>query len=42
MPSMQALIPSIVPVPILPRAIAAAAPAQQTAIISGPANGGLV
>lgn len=42
MPSMQALIPSIVPVPILPRAIAAAATAQQTAIISGPAIGGLL
>jgi predicted MFS family arabinose efflux permease len=39
---MQALIPSIVPVPILPRAIAAAATAQQTAIISGPAIGGLL
>jgi hypothetical protein len=42
MPSMQALIPSIVPVPILPRAIAAAATAQQTAIISGPAIGGFL
>ena len=42
MPVMQALIPSIVPVPLLPRAIAAAATAQQTAIISGPAIGGLL
>jgi MFS family permease len=42
MPVMQALIPSIVPVAILPRAIAAAATAQQTAIISGPAIGGLL
>jgi MFS family permease len=42
MPSMQALIPSIVPVMILPRAIAAAATAQQTAIISGPALGGVL
>ncbi len=42
MPSMQALIPSIVPVIILPRAIAAAATAQQTAIISGPAIGGVL
>jgi MFS family permease len=42
MPCMQALIPSIVPVVILPRAIAAAATAQQTAIISGPAIGGLL
>jgi MFS family permease len=42
MPCMQALIPSIVPVAILPRAIAAAATAQQTAIISGPAIGGVL
>jgi MFS family permease len=42
MPCMQALIPSIVPVLLLPRAIAAAATAQQTAIISGPAIGGLL
>jgi MFS family permease len=42
MPSMQALLPSIVPVAILPRAIAAAATAQQTAIISGPAIGGFL
>ena len=42
MPCMQALIPSIVPVTLLPRAIAAAATAQQTAIISGPAIGGLL
>ena len=42
MPCMQALIPSIVPVPLLPRAIAAAATAQQTAIISGPAIGGFL
>jgi MFS family permease len=42
MPSMQSLIPSIVPVTLLPRAIAAAVTAQQTAIISGPALGGLL
>jgi MFS family permease len=42
MPCMQALIPSVVPVILLPRAIAAAATAQQTAIISGPAIGGLL
>jgi MFS family permease len=41
-PVMQALLPSIVPVTILPRAIAASATAQQTAIISGPAIGGLL
>ncbi len=42
LPVMQAMIPSIVPVMLLPRAIAAAATAQQTAIISGPAIGGLL
>lgn len=42
MPVMQALIPSIVPTMLLPRAIAASATAQQTAIISGPAIGGLL
>jgi MFS family permease len=42
MPVMQALLPSIVPISILPRAIAASATAQQTAIISGPAIGGVL
>jgi len=42
MPVMQALIPSIVPVPLLPRAIAASLTAQQTAIVSGPVLGGLL
>jgi MFS family permease len=42
LPVMQALLPSIVPMTILPRAIAASATAQQTAIISGPAIGGLL
>ncbi len=42
MPVAQALLPSIVPVMLLPRAIAAAATAQQTAIISGPAIGGFL
>ena len=42
MPSMMSLIPSIVPLLLLPRAIAAATTAQQTAIISGPAIGGLL
>jgi MFS family permease len=41
-PVTQALLPSIVPVMILPRAIAASATAQQTAIISGPAIGGFL
>jgi len=42
MPAMLSLVPSIVPVLLLPRAIAAATTAQQTAIISGPAIGGLL
>jgi MFS family permease len=42
MPVMQSLVPSIVPVAILPRAIAASLTAQQTAIVSGPALGGLL
>jgi MFS family permease len=42
LPAMQSLIPSIVPVLLLPRAIAASTTAQQTAIISGPAIGGLL
>ena len=42
MPVMQAMLPSIVPMTILPRAIAASATAQQTAIISGPAIGGFL
>jgi MFS family permease len=42
MPTMQALLPSLVPAALLPRAIAANASAGQTAIIAGPALGGLV
>jgi MFS family permease len=42
MPTIHAILPDIVPQLILPRAIAAAATAQQTAIISGPAIGGLL
>ncbi|MCC6888553.1 MAG: MFS transporter [Hyphomicrobiales bacterium] len=41
-PALQSLVPSIVPVAILPRAIAAATTAQQAAIIGGPAVGGLL
>jgi MFS family permease len=41
-PTMHTLVPSIVPQEILPRAIAASATANQTAIISGPAIGGLL
>ena len=42
MPTMHAILPDIVPQSILPRAIAAAATAQQTAIICGPAIGGFI
>ena len=41
-PTMHALLPSIVPVTLLPRAIAASATAQQTAVICGPSIGGLM
>jgi MFS family permease len=41
-PTMHTLVPSIVPQALLPRAIAASATAQQTAIICGPAIGGLL
>jgi MFS family permease len=42
MPLMPAMVPDIVGQSILPRAIAASATAQQTAIICGPAVGGLI
>src|SRR6266849_5346789 len=42
MPTVHALLPGIVPVTLLPRAIAASATAQQTAIICGPSIGGLL
>jgi MFS family permease len=41
-PTMHTLIPGIVPPRLLPRAIAASATAGQTAIICGPALGGLL
>ena len=41
-PTMHTLVPGIVPPPLLPRAIAASATASQTAIICGPALGGLL
>ena len=41
-PTMHALVPGIVPPLLLPRAIAASATANQTAIIGGPAIGGLL
>jgi MFS family permease len=42
MPTVHALLPGIVPTVLLPRAIAASASAQQTAIICGPSIGGLL
>jgi len=41
-PTMHALIPGLVPPPLLPRATAASTSAGQTAIIGGPALGGLL
>ncbi|HSC99050.1 MAG TPA: MFS transporter [Casimicrobiaceae bacterium] len=42
MPTMQALLPALVPVSLLSRAIAANASASQAAIIAGPAIGGVI
>jgi MFS family permease len=42
MPTLQALLPALVPVRLLPRAVASAASATQTAIIVGPAIGGFL
>ncbi len=42
MPLLHAMVPDIVGQSILPRAIAASATAQQTAIICGPAIGGVI
>ncbi len=41
-PTLHALLPGIVPPPLLPRAIAASATANQAATIGGPALGGLI
>jgi MFS family permease len=41
-PTMHALVPGLVPAEMLPRAIAAAATATQTAVICGPAVGGAI
>jgi MFS family permease len=41
-PTMHTLVPALVPQPILPRAIAASSTATQTAVIGGPALGGLL
>lgn len=41
-PTLHALVPGLVPQALLPRAIAAASSATQTAVICGPALGGLL
>lgn len=41
-PTMQALLPGLVPAPLIPRAVAWATSAYQTAAILGPALGGLL
>lgn len=41
-PTMQALLPGLVPPALLPRAVAASASANQTATMLGPAAGGLL
>ena len=41
-PTIHALLPGLVPRTLLPRAIAASASAQQTAVICGPSIGGLL
>jgi len=42
MPTAHALAPTLVPAPLVPRAIAAWASANQVAVICGPAMGGLI
>src|SRR5215472_17150956 len=41
-PTLHALVPTLVPPRLLPRAVAASATASQTAVICGPALGGLI
>lgn len=41
-PTLQALLPRLVPLPVLPRAVAGSASANQAATIGGPAIGGLL
>ncbi len=41
-PSLQSILPNIVPASVLPRAIAASTSASQTAIVAGPALGGVL
>jgi MFS family permease len=42
MPTTSALVPSLVPTPMITRAVAGWASANQTAVIAGPALGGLI
>jgi len=42
MPTMQTLLPAVVPIALFPRAAAASSAAQQCATITGPAIGGLI
>ena len=42
MPTIHALVPALVPAPMIPRAVAAWTSANQVAVICGPALGGLV
>ena len=42
MPTLQAMLPALVPLRLLPRAVASAASATQTAVILGPAVGGFL
>lgn len=41
-PTLQALLPRLVPLPVLPRAVAGSASANQAATIAGPAVGGFL
>ena len=41
-PTLQALLPRLVPLPVLPRAVAGSASANQAATIAGPAIGGML
>lgn len=41
-PTLQTVVPALVPSPLLPRAVAAMSSATQTAMIAGPALGGLI
>jgi MFS family permease len=41
-PTLQTIVPGIVPAPLVPRAIAASASAMQAATIAGPAIGGIL